>query len=449
MAQFIEMTQLSPTMEEGVLIKWLKEEGDTISPGDVVASVETDKAAMELEAFDEGILLKKMVSPSSRLPIGAPIAILGEKGEDINEIIKKAEEQLKSLQKTESKEDGQKEKTEEKQELSPITETPPPPPAKDQSMTPPPEPASSKEPMIKSSTVSGRIKASPLAKKMASTMGISLEGINGTGPNGRIVKRDVEEASTKSGKMVSSSIPRKDQRVPVSLMRQSIAKRLTESKSTIPHFYLSQKINVTKLIQLRGDMNLGLNEYKEKKEKEGSDPHFPPKLSINDFIVRACAMALQEKREVNAQWMGDSILWKGNIDIGIAVAIEDGLITPIVRNADGKSVFQISSEVKQLAKKAREKKLLPEEYTGGSFTISNLGMYGIDSFNAIINPPEAALLAVGTNQKEAVWNEQEKAFLPQEMMTVTLSCDHRVIDGSKGAEYLNSLAFFLENPSLL
>ena len=433
MAVFVEITQLSPTMTEGILVEWSKKEGDKVEPGDALAAVETDKAVMDIEAFDEGILLAILAEPSSKLPVGAPIAIIGEAGEEISAMVQEAKEKLKELQSS---------SPEKKEESSPQAPEPlameehPKPPI--QTTSPPPS----------EEGASVRIKASPLARKLASMWNISLESVQGSGPNGRIVKKDIEAARQKGGQVSLASFTerKEDIKVSLSMMRQSIARRLFESKSQIPHFYLNKKLKLDALIELRTKLNQDIKLYKEETENSMG---LPDKISVNDFMIRANALALLEHPNVNAQWNNDSVILKGNIDIGIAVAIDDGLITPIVRNAQAKNIFQISLEAKQLVKKARDRKLSMEEFTGGTFTISNLGMYGIDSFNAIVNPPEAAIMAIGKATKEPVWEQDNQNFIPQETIMITLSCDHRVVDGAIAAEYLKTFAFFIEHPRLL
>ena len=446
MASMIEITQLSPTMKEGVLVEWVKKEGDLVNPGDVIASVETDKAVMDLEAFEEGILLSQIVSPSSRLPVGTPIGIIGEAGEDIQEILQEAKKKAASLSSGDAAESSDEtksteEKAKEDKAPEPITKT-----------------KQTEKKVVETSKIqeqdhtevksSGRVKASPLAKKLSELWGVPLQGINGTGPGGRIVKRDVEAAKESPNAQSSFAYVRKeDQRVPLSMMRQSIAQRLTESKSMVPHFYLTRKVKLGSLIQLRKEINADLSEYQNREENLALIR--PKKISINDFIIRANALALKEHPDVNAQWDTDAIILKGSIDIGIAVAIEDGLITPIIRDASEKNIFQTALEVKQLAKKARDRKLSVEEFTGGTFTISNLGMYNIDSFIAILNPPEAGLMAIGKSVTEPVYKPETGEFIPESFLSVTLSCDHRVVDGAKGAEYLETFVFFMEHPVLL
>ncbi len=430
MAFTIEINQLSPTMKEGVLVEWLKEEGDFITPGDAIAAIETDKAIMDLESFEEGILLSKVAEVSARLPIGTPIGVIGEVNEDITKLVEEIKSRLNSINLDSKIDDAtpanQKEETMAPQKLDTI---------------------SSSISVKKEDT--GKIKASPLAKNLASKWKISLDSINGSGPNGRIVKKDVEAARIQQDSSYSSPSENRvqDQRISLSMMRQSIAQRLTESKSLVPHFYLTKKINLGALNLLRKEINADLLIYHERDQVNSLIR--PAKLSFNDFIIRANALALKEHPHVNSQWDNNGIIIKGNVDIGVAVAIEDGLITPVIRNVPQKNIFQIALEIKSLAQKARNRKLSTQEFTGGTFTISNLGMYNIDSFIAILNPPEAALMAVGKGVIEPFFDPLKKEFVPQNIMSVTLSCDHRVIDGAKGAEYLQTFSFFMEHPRLL
>ena len=437
MASIVEMTQLSPTMEEGVLVEWQKKEGEAASVGEVLASIETDKAVMDLEAFDEGILLKLLAQKGDKLPVGAPLAILGEAGEDITELLAEAKSKL-SADSASSKLVAATDSNEK-----PIQEKP------QKSVQSWARPAASENTVEQLAPQSlknmGRIKASPLAKNLAEKLGIDLAMVQGSGPAGRVVRRDVESAA--SNQKVQRGISRASDRVmPISMMRRTIAARLADSKSHVPHFYLHKDIRVDAVEKLRKTINQGLSTHSE--NYENSKVIYPNKVSLNDFIIKANALALKEHANVNAQWNHDSIVYKGNIDIGVAVAIEEGLLTPVIRNADQKTIFEISTEVRGLAERARQRRLSVEEYTGGSFTISNLGMYRIDSFEAIINEPEVALMAVGASNDKLEFDSNGEV-VASKLLTVTLSCDHRAVDGAAGALYLNSFAHFLENPGLL
>jgi len=400
MAEVIRMPKMSDTMTEGVIHTWLKQVGDDIKPGDILAEVETDKATMELENYVKGTLLHIGIPAGGTVPVDAVIAIVGKKGEDITALLNDAPAPTSSV---------------EKKEAAPEVIATAPTPA----------------PVAEASTSNdSRVKASPLAKKIAEDKGINLAAIKGSGDNGRIVKRDVEQAKGGNTPKSFPAVVGKEsfEEVQVSQMRKAIARRLSESKNTAPHFYLTMSIRMDKAIDARKAMN------------EMSQV----KISMNDIIVKAVAASLRRNPAVNASWLGDKIRYNHHIHVGVAVAIEDGLIVPVVKFADSKSIEHISSEVKELADKAKNKKLQPSEFEGNTFTISNLGMFGIDEFTAIINPPDACILAVGASKETAVIeNGQVKAG---NVMKVTLSCDHRVVDGAVGSAFLNTLKDFLENP---
>ncbi len=416
------MPALSPTMTEGKLAKWLKKEGDEIKSGDLIAEIETDKATMEMEAVDEGTLGKILVKEGTEgVAVNQPIGILLEEGEsadDINEGKSKKPAEKKAEEKPEPK------KAEQAQPKAPA----PPKGA----------PAESK----KTPTKGGRIFASPLAKRIAEDAGLDLSQVQGSGPNGRIIKADVEKAASSGGarrpaapSQATSSGPVPDfgqsyTEVPNSGMRKTIARRLVEAKSTIPHFYLTIDCRIDELLKMRKDIN-----------GDGSDGY---KVSVNDFVIKACALALRKVPQANATWTEEAIRLYENVDISVAVATPEGLITPIVRNADTKGIGAISSEIKDLAGRARDKKLKPEEFQGGGFSVSNLGMYGIREFSAIINPPQVCILAVGKGEQRAVVVDGELTIA--NLMTCTLSCDHRVVDGAVGAEFLQAFQNYIENP---
>ncbi|TGN18424.1 pyruvate dehydrogenase complex dihydrolipoamide acetyltransferase [Leptospira idonii] len=444
MAKIQEMTQLSPTMTEGTIVKWIKKEGDSVSPGEVLAEVETDKAVMEMEAYDSGVLLKIIEQEGSKLKVGQALAIIGKPGEDVSSLLEKA----KSSQPASSPGSSPA----SKETVVTAAEVVVPPTAKTQADSnsvskaepsfPAKQTAEPKKEINPELRGQARILASPLAKSIAIEQGIDLHLVIGTGPEGRITKKDVLDAigskQSSGGSSVSFSINAKDEVISLGGMRKTIAKRLTESKQNLPHFYLNADINAKALESFR----VSLNDFKDKNLGETA-----PKVSVNDIIVKAVAASLKLHPKVNASWQEDSILQYGRIDVGIAVSLEGGLLTPVVRSADKKSIFQISSEVKELAKKARDRKLKPEEFSNGTFTISNLGMYGISKFTAIINEPESAILAVGgIEDKPVVENGELKAG---RVLSITLSCDHRVIDGAVGAEFLRTLKSLLENPSLI
>jgi pyruvate dehydrogenase E2 component (dihydrolipoamide acetyltransferase) len=426
MAKLIEMTQLSPTMTEGTIVKWIKKEGDSVSPGEVLAEVETDKAVMEMEAYESGVLLKIIEPEGSKLKVGQALGIIGKPGEDVGALVSSAKSKAPAV--------------ETKQEPAVVT-APAPVSIKPQ------EPVvvakqTTPEPVTQDSRGSLRVLASPLAKSIALEHGIDLHKIIGTGPEGRISKKDVLDAiGNKNGTGIKSSFAvdvKPDEVITLNGMRKTIAKRLKDSKLNLPHFYLNADVNARKLELFRAE----LNDFRDK-----NLPDSAPKISVNDIIIRAVASALRLHPKVNASWVDDTIIQYGRIDVGIAVSLDGGLLTPVIRNTDKKSIFDISGEVKELAKKARDRKLKPEEFTNGTFTISNLGMYGISRFTAIINEPESAILAVGAiEDKPVVENGQVVAG---RVASLTLSCDHRVIDGAVGAEFLKTLKSLLEHPTLL
>lgn len=393
----ILMPALSPTMTEGNLAKWLKKEGDKIEAGDVIAEIETDKATMEMEAVDEGVLGKILIPENTNaVKVNAVIAVLLEEGETQKDIVKE----------TDTTQDTTPPKAELKIDKSD---------------------APNQSAVIQKSE---KIFASPLAKRIASNKGIDLHTITGSGPRGRIIKNDVVNIGTKQ----ISRITEEYKSVPNSNVRKIIAERLLESKNTVPHFYLSVECIMDNLVNTREVIN---STFEEKKQK----------ISINDFIVLASAKALKDVPEANATWTEDAILYYNNVDVAIAVAIDGGLITPIIRNANQKNIMQIAADTKSLIAKARSNSLQPEEFQGGGFTISNLGMYGIKNFSAIINPPQSCILAVGqSNKRPIIENDNLKIAT---IMDVTLSCDHRVVDGAVGAKLLEAFKKYIEFPALL
>jgi pyruvate dehydrogenase E2 component (dihydrolipoamide acetyltransferase) len=411
MAKDILMPLLSPSMTEGTLVKWIKKEGDAVKSGEVIAEVETDKATMDLEAFDSGILRKILVAAGARVPVQTRIGIIGTKDEKIDESAPAAPAP------TAAPAEAKAEKKEE----------------------PKPAPASP-APSLAAASNGGRIKASPLAKKIAQAEGVSLATLSGTGPGGRIVKKDVLGAP-KGGSGGSSIYARgpvaKEGSTKLTTMRSVIAKRLLESKTTIPHFYLEIEVDAGPLLNLRAQLNDTLGKLNP-----------PVKLSLNDFVLKAAAEAVRRVPAVNASFEVDSIRQFPDVQLSFAVAIAEGLITPIIREAQNKSLIQISAEAKSLAAKAREGKLKPEEFQGGTFTLSNLGMLGIDRFSAIINPPQAAILAIGNIVKKPVVGPNDEIVVGHRQ-SITLSCDHRVIDGAVGAAYLKELRELIEKPALL
>ena len=411
----ILMPALSPTMKEGNLAKWLKKEGDKIKSGDVIAEIETDKATMEVEAVDEGTLGKILVQDGTEnVAVNACLALILEDGED-----KKALENYQSKSVVSASPAKAEPKKEEKSASSNV-------------------PATASSVATSSFQDSSNIKASPLAKRIAKENNVNLASLSGTGPHGRIIKDDVLKFANSGG--VKSGIVRRNSQefraVKNGNIRKVIAKRLLESKQTVPHFYLSCEFKIDKLLEVRAAINEAADH-----DASGNAAY---KVSVNDMIIKAVAMALNKVPEANSSWTDDAILIYNNVDISVAVAIDGGLITPIVKNADQKTIPAISVEVKQLVKKAREGKLQPEEFQGGSFSISNLGMFGIDNFAAIVNPPQSCILAVARAvEKPVVEHGQIKVA---NMMNVTLSSDHRSVDGAVGAEFLKALRRYIEHP---
>jgi pyruvate dehydrogenase E2 component (dihydrolipoamide acetyltransferase) len=440
MANIIEMPKLSDTMTVGTLVKWLKKEGDAVKTGDMLAEVETDKATMELESFFDGVLLKIFAAGGSQVAIGSPLCAIGKAGEKVDAPATKPAAPAAAPK-----------PEEQKAEPKPASQAQP-------AVAPASQPVSP-TPQRQDATATGssdRVKISPLAKKLAAEKGIDPSRVTGSGPGGRIVRADVLAAEKSGGAKVGTggaarpssggaqfpagpSILAKgpiqeEKTVQVSNMRGAIARRLVESKTQFPHFYVEIEIDAAPLVALREQLNAAL-------EKDGV------KLSVNDFVLKASAEALRRVPQVNGSWQGDKIQYYAAAHVSFAVAIDDGLITPVIRDTHNKTVFQISAEAKSLGKLAKDKKLKPEQFTGGTFCVSNLGMMGIPRFSAIINPPNAAILAVGaTIKKPVVKNDQ---IVIGQVMALTLSCDHRVVDGALGAQYLNALKLLLESPALL
>ena len=425
----ILMPALSPTMTEGNLAKWLKKEGDTVSNGDIIAEIETDKATMEVESVDEGILGKIFIKEGSEgVAVNSVIALLLEEGDD-----------KKILGDYKIAEVKKEEKPAAKTETASVAPAPanPAPTAQPQQISQTPVSSTT----INTSFNNESVIASPVAKKIASQNGVNLATIKGTGPKGRVVKEDVlSYLDNPTSSDIILRNPSEAYSVTNNNMRKVIANRLLESKQTIPHFYLTNDINIDSLLDLRVQVNSNSS-----KDENGKPTY---KVSVNDLIIKATALALKKTPDANASWTNDAIIKYNNIDISIAVAIEGGLITPIVRNADQKKITAISKEMKILAAKAKSGTLAPEEFQGGGFSISNLGMYGIKQFNAIVNPPQSCILAVGGGEKRAIVNKAGNIVIAN-MMTVSISCDHRVVDGAIGANFLNSLKHYLENPATL
>jgi pyruvate dehydrogenase E2 component (dihydrolipoamide acetyltransferase) len=443
MANIIEMPKLSDTMTVGTLVKWLKNEGAAVKSGDMLAEVETDKATMELESFFDGTLLKIFAPAGAQVPIGAALCAIGQPGETVAAPASAPAPApaAKPADQTQMSGTGASTTSQNEIQARPVAATPPPQPA------PAPAPQPAAEP------ATGRIRISPLARKLAAEKNIDPAFVPGSGPGGRIVRADIL-AFEKSGAVRSSAAaaPRaagtsftggtpsrtgpiqEERTVPVTNMRGAIARRLLESKTQAPDFFVEVEIDAAPLLALREQLNAAL-------ESEGV------KLSVNDFVLKASAEALRRVPQVNASWEGNQIRYFAAAHVAFAVAMEEGLITPVVRDAHAKSVFAISTEAKALGKRAKEKKLKPEEFTGGTFCVSNLGMMGVSRFSAIINPPNAAILAVGTTITKPVVKQGQ--IVVGQTLSLTLSCDHRVVDGAIGAQYLAALKQLLEAPSLL
>jgi pyruvate dehydrogenase E2 component (dihydrolipoamide acetyltransferase) len=439
----IQMPKLSDTMTEGTLVAWKKKKGDKVSAGEVIAEIETDKATMEWESPEDGTLTDIYVQEGGKVNVGDKIAFIGEEGEEAPK-----------------KED--KPRAEEKKEKKAETEKPAPATAKERETAPPQEkkkpieaaaPAKEKKP-AEPSAEDARVKASPVARRVAGELGVDLASVKGTGPEGRVTESDVRaaakskpmEASASPARTVSPAKPQPQvapsvkpgagSRIQLSGMRKGIAERLVQSLGPVPHFYLTIEINATPLAAAREEL---------KSAGEQSDA---AKITVNDFVLKGAVMAAVKVPRVNASFDGDAFVQYADVDLGIAVAIEDGLLTPVIRAAQNKSLREISEAVKDLAHRARNKRMKPEEFHGGSFSVSNLGGMGIDSFSAVINPPQGFILAVGKVNKVPVIDDGDQIAVGQRM-SITMSCDHRVIDGALGAEYLKELRHLLENPALL
>ena len=431
MATKVHMEALSPTMEEGQLVQWLKSEGDSVSSGDVLAEIETDKATMELVARGDGVLRKIFLGAGGTAEVGAVIAVIAAEDEDISDIsgvsgggtavaAPPAEE--------EAKPEAEEPRAEPAAPAKSDPEKAPGQPAQKAAEPAPPAPTSN----------GGRVKASPLARRLADEMGVDLARVEGSGPGGRVIKRDVEAAKAAGVPAASVTAWTPDEAeyedVPTSQMRKTIAKRLVTSIGPVPTFYLTVDVDMGRVTEARQRLNAML-------EKDGL------KVSVNDFVLKAVAAALRRHPDCNAQWHDGFVRRFNAVHLGVAVAIEDGLITPVVKNAHAKGIARISAEVRELAGRAREKKLQPDEYTGSTFSVSNLGMFGIHEFTAIINPPEAGILAVGGIEDTPV--VEDGRVVVRSRMRVTMSCDHRVIDGAQGSRFLQTLKGMLEEPAAI
>jgi pyruvate dehydrogenase E2 component (dihydrolipoamide acetyltransferase) len=419
----IQMPKLSDTMTEGTLVSWKKKVGDQVSAGEVLAEIETDKATMEWESTEDGVLQKIYVQEGGKVNVGDRIAFIGEEAEKAEE--EGAEEEEKKAE----------------------TEKPAPAEAKEKETAPPQQKAPEKKAPAKKPEAEpkeeaaepGRIKASPLARKIAAEKGINLSDIKGTGPGGRIVEKDLETVGAAASEKKKGAPPiaaGETVRITLTGMRKVIAERLGQSLGPIPHFYLNIEINAAPLMRVRAEL------------KSAGEDDDASKITVNDFILKAAVMAAQREPKVNASFDNDAIVEYGDINLGVAVALDEGLVTPVIRQAQNKSLREISAAVKDLAHRARNKRMKPEEFQGGTLTVSNLGSYGIDYFSAVINPPQAIILSIGAIVKQPVVTESG-AIAPGHRMKIGLSCDHRVVDGAIGASYLAGLRQLLENPSLL
>ena len=413
MALYIEMPKLSDTMTEGTLLKWRKNEGDKVETGDVLAEIETDKATMEMEAFDDGILHKHLLAAGGKAAVGTKIGLLLQKGEA------------------------------PPAEGATIPDSPKTVAAKADTIA---EPAAAKSSAhaaaaLAASGSGARVKASPLAKKVAKEKGVELSALSGSGPGGRIVAKDVQGAqpgakAAPPAAIASTPAGAGDQRIPLSGMRRVIAERLLASKTTIPHFYLNIEVDAGPLMKFRAEANAA------------SEAAGGAKLTVNDFVLKAVVAAAVKVPAVNASFAGDAVIQYGSVNLSVAIAVEDGLVTPVIRDAQKKTLREISEAVKDFATRARAKKLKPEEYAGGTLTVSNLGSYGIDSFSAIINPPQALIIAVGAIVKKPVVSAKNEIVAGQRL-AIGLSADHRVVDGAVGAAYLSELRKLIESPALM
>jgi pyruvate dehydrogenase E2 component (dihydrolipoyllysine-residue acetyltransferase) len=440
----IQMPKLSDTMTEGTLVAWKKKKGDKVAAGDVIAEIETDKATMEWESPEDGTLTEIYVEEGAKVEVGEKIAFIGGEGETAPKAEKKKEPEAKAKEEkgpAKKKEQAETEKPAPAEDKEPETA----PPQEDEKRAekktaPSAKPAA--EPKSESDS-EARVKASPIARRLAAEQGLDLSTIKGTGPDGRVTESDVRAvAKSKGGAPVSKPagaqhIPAGEgSRISLSGMRKVIAERLVASKGPVPHFYLNIEVDAGPLMSARAEL-------KSAGEKSDSS-----KITVNDFVLKAAVEAAVKVPKANASFDGDAIVQYNDVNLGIAVALEEGLVTPVIRAAQGKSLREISEAVKDLAHRARNKRMKPEEFQGGTFTVSNLGSYGIDNFSAIINPPQGFILSIGAIVKKAVIDDCDQIISGQRM-SIGMSCDHRVIDGALGAEYLKELRHLLENPALL
>jgi pyruvate dehydrogenase E2 component (dihydrolipoyllysine-residue acetyltransferase) len=439
----IQMPKLSDTMTEGTLVAWKKKKGDQVSAGEVLAEIETDKATMEWESPEDGTLTEIYVQEGGKVNVGDRIAFIGGEDEEAPKEEEKEKEKEEKEEKPKAKEEEKKEekptKTEQPKEETPTTEE------KKEKKAAPPKAEKKAEPEKPAPKIEkaeeARVKASPVARRIAAELGVELSSVNGTGPEGRVTETDVRAAAKSKSATPATKVPAavkagESARIQLSGMRKIIAQRLVESLGPVPHFYLNIDIDAAPLMEAREEL---------KSAGEGADA---AKITVNDFVLKAAVQAAVKVPPVNASFDGDAIVQYADIDLGIAVAIEDGLLTPVIRAAQNKSLREISELAKDLAHRARNKRMKPEEFQGGTFTVSNLGGMGIDSFSAVINPPQGFILAVGRITKVPVVDDCDQIIVGHRM-SLTMSCDHRVIDGALGAEYLKELRHLLENPALL
>jgi pyruvate dehydrogenase E2 component (dihydrolipoamide acetyltransferase) len=418
MAEIVRMPKLSDTMTEGVVAKWHKKVGDTVKSGEILAEIETDKATLEFESFYDGVLLHVGVPEGKTAAVDSLLAVFGKAGEDITKILAESAAAPVAAAPTETPNTA-----------APAAQAVAASPASAAQAPAPVATAPKPVTIAPATNGSGRKHASPLAKRLAEEKGIDIGRVKGSGPEGRITKRDIEGFT---GGGYTAVQEERFTEVAVSQMRKTIAKRLAESKFTAPHFYLTLEIDMERAMQVREAINASIA---------------PDKVSFNDMVIKAVAVSLKSNPKVNSSWLGDRIRYNEHVHIGVAVAVEDGLLVPVVRFADGKPLRTIGAEVRELAKKAKEKKLQPAEWEGNTFTISNLGMFGIEEFTAIINPPDACILAIGGIMEKPV--VRNGAIVPGHTMKVTLSCDHRVVDGATGAAFLNTFKGLMEEPALM
>ena len=448
----IQMPKLSDTMTEGTLVTWKKKKGDKVSAGEVIAEIETDKATMEWESPEDGTLTEIFVKEGEKVNVGDKIAFIGGEGEEAPKKEEKPKAEEKKPEKAEAKEEKKEKEEPEKKEEPKAEQIEQKKPEKKEEKTVEAgvSPAKKEQPgrLPPQKSDEARVKASPVARRVATELGVDLSSVKGTGPEGRVTESDVRAAAKSEIATPQKAVPAdakaaapsikagEGTRIQLSGMRRGIAERLVQSKAPVPHFYLTIDINAAPLMEAREEL---------KSAGEGADA---AKITVNDFVLKAAVMAALKVPRANAMFDGDSIVQFANVDLGVAVAIEDGLLTPVIRAAQNKSLREISAIAKDLASRARNKRMKPEEFHGGNFTVSNLGGMGIDSFSAIINPPQGFILAVGRVTKVPIVDDCDKIVVGRRM-SITMSCDHRVIDGALGAEYLKELRHLLENPALL